>query len=705
MIRARTPEAFKDLDRPLEDCVAACFPRSHALLEGARHGLFYSLPVAFDPAEGVGCYLATVDRDEQDEPWRFIDMGAQIATHAFGENDPDLTKAILAALPAVVNRYAHSEYQTVLSLRFKAALDGLAPAGVPRHFVVNTGAEAVENAIKAALLVRARTAGAKEGGVIVSFEGAFHGRTLGALAVTHRKKARLGFPTFDWPQAIFPTEDPRSPAATQRREERSLRQVWEILQGKAHARREAFVEDLGRIDTFLACPADVEAFVAVERERIGTEALKRAWHVAAVLIEPVQGEGGVRMGSTRFFRRLRLLTLIYDVPLIFDEVQTGFGATGRLWAHEHFDLPAPPDIVTWAKKAQNGVLFVSQALAVFFQEEKKFNTTWEGDSVGMLRLMASLDRLNLDEVRRTGEIARGALEGLQARYPELIQRVRGLGVILAFDVVRSDWRDVLRDRAFRRGLILLPAGERALRFYPRYDTPEATIHEAVEILAASMEDILSHGAAVPLGPLLRVGTMTVPPGAVEIIDLEPRNFAEHRAGVMAVEIERYGSISHYPPDVLRAGRRPLLQYPAEAIEATLSNPRALGLALRFSGRIIAYAVGSPLEDHDEEGVHDDPHYGEHQTFYLLAMAIHPSVENAGEIEQGLLELLRERVVGQGYLRLSALVEERIRESGPAWLRSAEVLRIVENYLRSGLRFVYLQARVAEVAVTGFEATR
>jgi hypothetical protein len=131
----------------------------------------------------------------------------------------------------------------------------------------------------------------------------------------------------------------------------------------------------------------------------------------------------------------------------------------------------------------------------------------------------------------------------------------------------------------------------------------------------------------------------------------------------------------------------------------------LGLALRFSGRIIAYAVGSPLEDHDEEGVHDDPHYGEHQTFYLLAMAIHPSVENAGEIEHGLLELLRERVVGQGYLRLSALVEERIRESGPAWLRSAEVLRIVDNYLRSGLRFVYLQARVAEVAVTGFQATR
>ena len=97
------------------------------------------------------------------------------------------------------------------------------------------------------------------------------------------------------------------------------------------------------------------------------------------------------MASARFFQRLRLLTRVFDVPLIFDEVQTGFGATGKMWAHEHFNLPAPPDAVTWAKKAQNGVLFVSESLAVFFQEEKKFNTTWEGDPVGMLRVMATPD--------------------------------------------------------------------------------------------------------------------------------------------------------------------------------------------------------------------------------------------------------------------------------------------------------------------------
>src|SRR6185503_15308074 len=105
----------------------------------------------------------------------------------------------------------------------------------------------------------------------------------------------------------------------------------------------------------------------------------------------------------------------------------------------------------------------------------------------MLRLMAAMDRLDLNEVRRTGATARAAPEALQARFPELIQKVRGLGVMLAFDVARSDWRDVLRDRAFRRGLILLSAGERALRFYPRYDTPESTIQEAAEILGAAVE--------------------------------------------------------------------------------------------------------------------------------------------------------------------------------------------------------------------------
>ena len=222
-IRARVPERLRDGDETLESLVAALFPLSNRALEAASNSLFYSLPVAFDPAESVGPYLAIVDRTDAGEPYRFLDMGALIATHAFGENDPAVVRAILDSLPFVTDRYAHSEYQTVLSLRLKAALDRIAPAGTPRHFVVNTGAEAVENAIKAVLMNRVMTAPDGDGGFIVSFDGAFHGRTLGALAVTHRKKARLGFPTFDWPHIPFPVDVARAPKETARREERSLK--------------------------------------------------------------------------------------------------------------------------------------------------------------------------------------------------------------------------------------------------------------------------------------------------------------------------------------------------------------------------------------------------------------------------------------------------------------------------------------------------
>ena len=218
------------------------------------------------------------------------------------------------------------------------------------------------------------------------------------------------------------------------------------------------------LDEFLGA-AGARTSHAVRRRRSAPastpDVVRRSRRVAAVLVEPIQGEGGVRMASARFMRKLRLLTRIYDVPLIFDEVQTGWGMTGRLWAHELFDLPCPPDVVTWAKKAQNGVLFVSEELATFFQEEKKFNTTWEGDSVGMVRLLALLDKLDLEQVRRTGERARQRPRGAGARLPRDPQeRARRRRHARRSTSLRADWRDALLDRAFRRGLVLLPAGER-----------------------------------------------------------------------------------------------------------------------------------------------------------------------------------------------------------------------------------------------------
>src|SRR5947208_338049 len=253
---AYVPEALRDSERSLEKLVEHYLPASHAAFEAASRALFFSLPVAFNPAESVGPYLAVIDRDADGRPYRFLDMGALIATNAFGENDPAVVRAVLESLPFVTSRYAHSEYQTVLSLRLKAELNRIAPAGTPRHFVVNTGAEAVENAIKSVLLNRVMTSPDGDGGFIVSFEGAFHGRTLGALAVTHRKKARLGFPTFDWPHIAFPVDDPRSPKETARREDRSLKQLWDLLvSGRlpgAEKNREIYRREMDAIDGFLA---------------------------------------------------------------------------------------------------------------------------------------------------------------------------------------------------------------------------------------------------------------------------------------------------------------------------------------------------------------------------------------------------------------------------------------------------------------------
>jgi len=200
----------------------------------------------------------------------------------------------------------------------------------------------------------------------------------------------------------------------------------------------------------------------------------------------------------------------------------------------------------------------------------------------------------------------------------------------------------------------------------------------------------------PPTPKIRVGTLAIPLDTVEAIDLTPEAFESLKVQIAAVEQERYGSVEQYPADVLLAGRRPLLQFPLESLEGTMANPKAIGLAIRdrVSGRIVAYALGSALENHDEEGVGMDPHYGDHDTFYLHATATSPSVQNGVEIENYLLDLLRTRAVSAGFSFLSTLIEERVLETGPQWLRDATVIERTENYLGSGMTFAYLQAALA-----------
>jgi hypothetical protein len=124
----------------------------------------------------------------------------------------------------------------------------------------------------------------------------------------------------------------------------------------------------------------------------------------------------------------------------------------------------------------------------------------------------------------------------------------------------------------------------------------------------------------------------------------------------------------------------------------MGNPKAIGIALRdrVSGRIVGYALGSALENHNEEGVSADPHLGDNNTFFLEAMATLPSVQNAAALENLLLDAVRERATGAGFEYLSTLIEARLLETGPSWLKESATLKRVDNYLRSGIPFVYLQ---------------
>src|SRR5262249_5644965 len=205
----------------------------------------------------------------------------------------------------------------------------------------------------------------------------------------------------------------------------------------------------------------------------------------------------------------------------------------------------------------------------------------------------------------------------------------------------------------------------AVRLFPRYDTEPSAIDEALSLLHRALEDLVPGRlpAEPPPAPKIRVGTLAIPLDTLEAIDLTPATFEANKQQIAIVEQERYGSGMPYPADVLRTGPRPLLQFPLETLEATIANPRAFGVALRdrVSARLVGYALGSAIENHDEEGVSSDPHFGENTVFYLQAMATLPMVQNDVEVENLLLDKLRERLLAVGFEYLSTLIEERVRE--------------------------------------------
>ncbi|PKS11934.1 hypothetical protein jhhlp_001229 [Lomentospora prolificans] len=406
-----------------------------------------ALSLLTDYQKCFGNYIA--DRDGN----VFLDVYAQIASIPIGYNNPTLRKA--AQTPEMVNglinrpalgTFPPHDWAHVL----KTGILKVAPKGLDQVFTAMAGSDANETAYKAAFMWRRahdrgghhvefteeemhsamnNQAPGTSNLSILSFKSAFHGRLFGTLTTTRSKPIhKLDIPAFDWPQATFP----------------QLRYPLDQYVEENRAAEQASLDEVEKLILNYHNPP------------------------AAVVVEPIQSEGGDNHASPDFFRKLRALTRKHNVLLIVDEVQTGVGATGKFWAHEHWDLQDPPDMVTFSKKAQTAGYYFGNPELRPNKPYRQFNT-WMGDPARALLFRAiieEIDRLDLvANTARVGSYLYGKLETLAGKYPGQFNNLRGKdrGTFIAFDNPR---RDEFLARARKFGVNIGGSGQSAVRLRP-----------------------------------------------------------------------------------------------------------------------------------------------------------------------------------------------------------------------------------------------
>jgi 4-aminobutyrate aminotransferase len=427
-------------------------PRAKALIarDQAAMSQNYGKDYPLVAARGSGAMIEDVDGN------RFLDFGAGIAVVATGHSHPD----VVAAIRDQADRFLHMcytdfYYESLIELAEKLAERGPGP-GPWRVFFANSGAEVVEGAIK---LARVRTGRQK----IVAFYGAFHGRTYGAMSLTASKLVqKRGYGPF-------------------------LPEVYHSHY--AHCYR---------------CPVnrepatcDVECLDLLTGSMFGSTV--NPDEVAAVIVEPVQGEGGYIVPHPGFLKRLREVTRQHGILLIADEVQSGMGRTGRLFASEHFDLQ--PDVVTLAKGIASGMPLAALMARedVMRWNDGGHGTTFGGNPVSAAAALATLKLLDGGLTKNAADVGGYLIE----RCRETLARhlcvgdIRGLGLMIGLDVVKDrssrkpdpDTRLRIIQEAFRRGLVLIGCGKSTIRLAPPLVVDREDCDIAVRILDESMRAV------------------------------------------------------------------------------------------------------------------------------------------------------------------------------------------------------------------------
>lgn len=409
----------------------------------------YTRSYPFVMARGSGSEVWDVDGN------RYIDFTSGIAVTNTGHSHP----AVVQAIKDQAELFLHmsgTDFYYPPQIELAERLNGLAPMSAPtKVFFTNSGAETIEAAMKLARFYSGRPR-------FLAFYGAFHGRTYGALSLTASKAVqRRGFAPLvpGVSHAVYPNP---------------FRNPWPGSEpGQA-------------------------ALDYIEKQLFKTTAPPE--EVAAIIVEPIQGEGGYIVPPDNFLPGLRRLCDQYGILLIFDEVQTGMGRTGKFFASEHWGVE--PDIVCVAKGIASGLPLgaVIARSEVMSWPRGSHASTFGGNPVACAAALVTLDLLEggfNQMAAESGEHLMARLRRMMAVYPQ-IGDVRGKGLMVAADIVKDQetnepdpaLRDRIEDRAFEHGLLLIGCGANCIRFVPPLNIPRALLDEGIDLFERSLAEAI-----------------------------------------------------------------------------------------------------------------------------------------------------------------------------------------------------------------------